>query len=591
MNVGAQNFGQFHNKKTLIASNQSTDDIIKAVQKHHKIYAPEYDKASEKFWTGDVEGTGKNLFDFLQKNIRYEVEPKDEQTIKSPAALMHQGYGDCKHYASFVAGIADSLRRKNYPIEVMYRYASYKPGKEPHHVFAVLVDEAGNQYWVDPVPPIKRFNERRQPIAYKDKSAGMAGIGELYSISGIGRRNPEKKKRRKARRAKRKAEGKGFFRKLTGAVKKVSMAPSRNSMLLLLKMNLFRLSSKLKSKMNQKPGFKEQLAKKWKQLGGNPKQLFKDIDRGVRVWNKHHKNRQISGNELNAADEMYGLNKYGWAYDSVYLDDVGFCVDCTAGRKPVNAIGQIGVAPAVGAAAIIAAAAPILGALASLLKKNGIDTNQMQSAGAEAENDMYQEEAAEADDEYQEQTAYEPGYGDDSYYPEQDDEEVYAADDVEDMEAMYGISAITSEDVQNTGTAAANIISMFKADPKKKAARQKKRATRRAKHGKAPAQPRRVKNKVVIKAIPLKGHTMPNGARVIEHGTPAWDQAVRASHGQGVKRGLTVNQVPQGGQGVSDFFNNVKQWANENPGLAIGGSVGVLLLTGVIPTGKKRGRR
>lgn len=610
MRIAANAFGSPEGKKKLITSNQSTNDIIRELQACHKLYAPEYDKASKHYWTGDAQGTAKLLFDFLKKNVKRKTEPIDVQTSQSPAALLHRGHGDCKHYASFVAGVADSLRRQGYPIEVFFRFGSYKPGKDYHHVFAVVLDEAGNEYWVDPVLP--SFDYRgKKPLKYTDRSPGTAAIGALYRMSGIDdgqvglfrskKFKAEKaaakaagksaKQFRKERRAKRKDEGKGFFRKVTGAVKKVSLAPSRNSYLLLLKMNLFRMASKLKTRMNQNPEFKDKLAKKWKQLGGNPNQLFKDIDRGVKVWNRRHKDKQISG-DLSAADEMYGLNKYGWAYDSVYLDDLGFCVDCT-GRKPVNTIGRIGVAPAIGAGAIIAAASSIIAALAPLLKKEGIETGNMSAEAAENEQSMYQEEA----DEYNEaeSQAYAQPYDEGGYYDyEMDDPDVTDVyDDPAAYEEYTGMSGVTSEDIETAGKGAATLVSLFKANPQKKAARQAKRAAKRAGKKAPAAGPKKVKTKVktVIKAIPLKGQTLPSGQRVIEHGTPAWDAAVRASHGEGGKRGLTVTQAPEGGQGFNDFFASAKQWVNDNPGTAAAAGVGLLIVTGAIPFGGKKRRR
>lgn len=612
MRLGANTFGNPNGKKKLITSNQSTNDIIREIQACHKLYAPEYDKGSKHFWAGDAESTARELFSFLKKNVKRKTEPIDVQTSQSPAALLHRGHGDCKHYASFVAGVADSLRRAGRPIEVFFRFGSYKPGKDYHHVFAVILGEDGTEYWVDPV--LDSFNTRAKiPLKYTDRSPGTAALGALYRMSGIddgqvglfrGKKfKAEKaaakaagksaKQFRKERRATRKEEGKGFFRKAAGVVKKVSLAPSRNSFLLLLKMNLFRMASKMKKRMNENPEFKDKLAKRWKQLGGNPNQLFKDIDRGVKVWNKRHKDKQISGYEVNASDALYGLNKYGWAYDSIYLDDLGFCIDCS-GRKPVNTIGYIGAAPAIGAGAIIAAASAIIAALAPLLKKEGINTDDIKGEASAAEQDMYQEEADEADQEASARYNDQEGAYADEYAPEMDDPDVVDVyDDPAVYEEYYGMSGVTGEDIETAGKGAASLVSLFKANPAKKAARQAKRAQKRADKGKAPKAPQKVKTKVktVIKAVPLKGKTLPSGQRVVEQGTPVWDNAVRASHGEGGKRGLTVHQGPEGGQGVTDWLNNAGQWIKDNPGTAMAAGAGFLILTGTIPIGGKKRRR
>lgn len=290
---------------------------------------------------------------------------------------------------------------------------------------------------------------------------------------------------------------------------------------------------------------------------------------------------------------MFGLNKYGWAYDSYYLDDLGFCVDCS-GKNPVNRIGYIGVAPAIGAGAIIAAASSIIAALAPLLKKEGIDTGNMKSEAAEAEQSMYQEEADEAVEEEAEAYQDMEGSDYDEYAPEMTDPDLMDIyDDPAVAEEYYGMSGVTGEDVETAGNAAGKLMSLFKRSPEKKAAAQAKKAKRRAAKGKAPAGPKKVKSKVktVVKAIPLKGQTLPTGARVIQYGTPAWDAAVRASHGEGGQKGLKITTVPQGGQGVTDWLNNTGEWIKENPGTAMAAGAGLLILTGAIPLGGKKRRR
>lgn len=636
MKSQANNFGKYHNKKVLISSNQSTADIIEAIRKHHNLYKKEYDKSALNFWQGNAESTAHSLFDFLKKNIQYKVEPKDEQTVKSPAAILHHGYGDCKHYASFIAGVVDALKRKGYPIDVVYRYASYKPGKDPHHVFAVVLDDSGREYWVDPVLPT--FNNRKKYIKAIDKSAGIAGIGDLYSISGVdafdydddlyddyeegqmaGRaerrarkaarqqrraerreakaaRKEEKVKswnpKRQARyrkRMKNKEEGKGIFRKIARGHKKISFAVSRNSFLLMLKMNLFRMASKLAVRMKD-PANKKKILLKWQQLGGNPKQLEKDIARGVRVWNKRHPNKKISG--TNALDEMQGLNKYGWAYDTVYLDDVGFCVDCS-GSNRVNDVAQMGVAPAVGAAAIIAVASPVLAALASLFRGMGIDTSQMTAEAAEAEERMYSEEAD--DSEYYTEPYAEDQYGEyeeEGYYEDGDDSGYYEEDeyyeDPGDYEEYMG--QVTAADGENLATVAKGVAKLFKRDPAKVAARQKRRAARRAAKGKAPKKIK-VRTRNITKSVPLKAIRLPNGQPAAKYGRPVWDAAVRASHGEGTQRGLTIQRGPQGGQTFTDAFDTAKQWVNENPMAAVGVGLGALLIINPTILGGKKRRR
>lgn len=394
----------FENKKDLITKYQDTDDIVNELMKHHKLYANDYDNISQKFWKGNAKQTAKSIFDFLKKNVRYDVEPQGDQTVKSPAAILSQKHGDCKHYSSFICGVVDSLHRRGYPIKAKYRFASYSPAKiNPHHVFAVVLDRNGNEYWTDPV--FKNF-DNRNPYAYSyDKSANMA----LSSIHGIGRRNKKKKgddegsERRRLRKARKKLpkgkarrkqakKDRGGIRKQrkeskkickANVVKKVSLAAARNSFLLILKMNLFRKSSKLYSKLKDNPDFLKALQQKWCKLGGNWYSLKNAINAGVRVWNRHHTDKKLEG-------KLSGIyNDFGWdnEYKGLLVDGVG---EVSFGCDMCRSVGVVPVVAAGGAVAIISAAIPIIKALAGLFKKAGVPVDDMMKKGKEGD-DMIEE--------------------------------------------------------------------------------------------------------------------------------------------------------------------------------------------------------
>lgn len=171
----------------------------------------------------------------------------------------------------------------------------------------------------------------------------------------------------------------GIFKKiLKGAGKitmKVSGAASRNSYLLLLKMNAFHVASNIMKKVKdpgQSAGERKilptsaawkKLAGFWKKLGGNEKVLWGDIVQGTRVWNKHHK-----------AHAIHGISNQSY---------IGF-IDYVSGLpEEDNAIGN-----PVAIAAILAAAAPIIAGLKSVLKSFGIDTSNMHKGATDAEADV-----------------------------------------------------------------------------------------------------------------------------------------------------------------------------------------------------------
>jgi len=176
-----QKLSPFKNYKKVITTDQSTKDIVNGIVDTHYKWDSEYDKISQYFVGADVEETAKNVWEFLKNNVPYYIESSNNQTLRSPAAIVSMP-GDCKSYALFTNGIFSSLARKGIMnVPVAYRFASYKEGiKEPGHVFAVLFPGTKNEIWVDPV--LDRFNDKsKQPTFYKDKKVKMS----LIALSGI----------------------------------------------------------------------------------------------------------------------------------------------------------------------------------------------------------------------------------------------------------------------------------------------------------------------------------------------------------------------------------------------------------------------
>jgi len=176
----------YTNSKKVLIDDQNTDDIIKGILENHEKYKEDYDKISEYFVGRNDINTAKNVYSFLKKYVPYYIEPSKLQTLRSPSAILSikQG-GDCKSFSSFINGTFDSLNRKGiFKIPLAYRFASYKNTTKPGHVFAVLYPGSENEIWIDPV--LDNFNEKKQPIYFKDKKLKMA----LVSMSGVDSKQP-----------------------------------------------------------------------------------------------------------------------------------------------------------------------------------------------------------------------------------------------------------------------------------------------------------------------------------------------------------------------------------------------------------------
>ena len=300
------------NQKKVLKYNQTTKDIISELLKSHRLNENEYNKIYKFFEASTIEKTLKNLFDFCKQNIDYRIESGDSQSLKSPAAILIQGYGDCKQYSQFVGGVLDAINRNSKPINWVYRFSSYNVNKDIQHVFIVVKVKSG-EIWCDPV--LNYLNERKEYNFKKDKNMS------LYQISGF---ENEEIGKFKIKIPKIKI-AKGIKRAVADVKKvvlKVGLAPSRNAFLALVSFNSFNLGKNIAKGILKD---RSKVERFWKNLGG-------DFGALLRAVNNRQSEFRVSG---------------------------------------VNYIGD----PATGTAA--AAAAPILAAIAKLLKDMGIDTKDL----------------------------------------------------------------------------------------------------------------------------------------------------------------------------------------------------------------------
>lgn len=294
----------YYGNKKLLVKDHNTDDIVRCIKNAHKKYAKDYDQISDRFWKGDAETTARYLFKFNRNHVIYDVESPVNQAVKSPGAIIWQQHGDCKHYATFINGICNSLERKGHPIRCYYRFVSDLPDREVHHVFAVIEGE-GHDYWVDPV--LTRFDSRPQFHNVKDvhmpiyeicaTSAGRPGdlpmVGRPGDLPMVGKKKAGGKKKKTnifkklGADVKKVAHGaevnvKNAAKGAKNLVLKVSMAPARGSFLALVDLNAFNLATRLADTWNAGGSKKNALVKKWKDIGGDENGLKNAIYNGIK---------------------------------------------------------------------------------------------------------------------------------------------------------------------------------------------------------------------------------------------------------------------------------------------------------------------
>jgi hypothetical protein len=242
----------FKGSRNIIKQDQDANDIINAMLNAHTQYKNDYDLISDQFYAGNTTATAKKIYNFLDQTIQYKVEGVNNQRIMSPAAIVSLKQNDCKNYALFIVGVLDSLRRKGkLKNKSFFRFVSYNMlDPTPHHTFAVLIDDYGDEIWIDPV--LKKFNKKKQYFHKIDKMP-------LYQIAGIGKVKKEKKPKK--------------------IVLKIALAPARGAFLLLVGLNFMGTATKLAAAFKNK---KDATNNFWSNLGGNTNELLRKVEQGAK---------------------------------------------------------------------------------------------------------------------------------------------------------------------------------------------------------------------------------------------------------------------------------------------------------------------
>jgi Transglutaminase-like superfamily len=394
-----QQLPAYKGQERLVKRRQDTFDIMREMMRKHKECIAHYDMLDPStFWKGNAEQTARYLFDQCKQHIGYVVEPTLSQTVKTPAAILTEGEGDCKHYASFIVGVCCALAKRGYPIRAKYRFASYsRATRNPGHVFAVVTGPDHKEMWVDPV--LQSFDQRNpQPVSKQDKLPPMetrASINGLYDISGLpavqevptagypveytrpitathwldewggGAHHAVGKAHKKGP----KKHHKGLHIKIKNPlalIKKIGGAPSRNAYLGLLKLNVFSLATNINKAVTGHPDKWEKIKQHWRKLGGDTNKLTTAIRAGIGTHNKLHKHSQVKSGLSGMNHGLMDMYPDNFVYSH---ETVGFAV--------------------LAIPALLAAAAPIIAKMKDMLKSLGIGQSQtaVEDAAASADSD------------------------------------------------------------------------------------------------------------------------------------------------------------------------------------------------------------
>lgn len=176
-------------RKQSISKRQDVPRIMQEVLDAHQAFAEHYDRIGMDFYTGTIRGTAQKLFNFCKRNMLYVIESEKSQTTRSPQAILKtaQTWGvDCKHYAGFIGGCLDAIKRAGVPVNWCYRFVSYSDDPIPEHVFIVVKDGDKNIF----VDPVVSSLDLRSPVYYHkiDKFPGMLNRISGFNSSVVRRR-------------------------------------------------------------------------------------------------------------------------------------------------------------------------------------------------------------------------------------------------------------------------------------------------------------------------------------------------------------------------------------------------------------------
>lgn len=231
----------------------------------------------------DVENTCRNIFNFVQRYIKYKLERGE--ILRTPNATWYYGQvaywknpdlqinsADCDCMSIFCASVLKCLG-----IDFGFKITSYTGKCEFQHVYTIAYD-GNKQIIIDPV--YHYFNEEKTPIIdsrfFRFQETTMNGVNiRLLGSLGKAKNKAEKKAKRKEKRARHKKKRRAFFKKVGGVFKKVAptLVVSRGAFLAILAMNFRGFATRL----SLDDIAREKMLKFWEKMGGKRSNLEKRI--------------------------------------------------------------------------------------------------------------------------------------------------------------------------------------------------------------------------------------------------------------------------------------------------------------------------
>ena len=165
-----------------------TEDIMRSVRDCYRDTIPQSRVLAEYLTGATPEDSCRNVFEFVERNIRYVEDPDGVQWVRTPSRLLNDGEGDCKSYTILICTVLANLN-----IEHLLRFVTYVDGGEYTHVYPVAVID-GRELPMDVVAKQLRGIPMGKELTYKGHKDMKGSV--ISRLSGIGDTEQEQEQER-----------------------------------------------------------------------------------------------------------------------------------------------------------------------------------------------------------------------------------------------------------------------------------------------------------------------------------------------------------------------------------------------------------
>lgn len=167
-------------KYNIIHKNGSLSDIIKTLLKVDK--TPEAIEQTEAVKVDKTKSGLKQLYNYVKSEIRYKLDPRGKQYIKTPSRTYWDGFADCKSLTLFITSVLDN---NNIPYIIRFTGYNTDARNQLSHVYPIALI-GGQKIILDTVH--HTFNEE---VQYRNKQDYIKEkfMPEIAVLSGINKQN------------------------------------------------------------------------------------------------------------------------------------------------------------------------------------------------------------------------------------------------------------------------------------------------------------------------------------------------------------------------------------------------------------------